>query len=512
MKKIIAGVMAFFFAAALVGCGNGGSNDTSSGEKANHSGGNIKAGDYVNFGNYNWQVLEVNGSKGLILCERILDYRAYNNDAEATTWAECDLREYLNNDFLLNFNDEERKMILPVINENPDNPWDFSEQGGNNMTDGGADTEDSVFLLDLDDVIKYFSEDGEKSMIYQSQLGAREEKFHDGSEDCRKAYFISGNISNPKSTSWILRTPGMFSDAVVYVGISGAIDMKGVWVEEEKCGIRPAIWIKNINSLERSVVKCNNPDCSACSNGVYRDSPSPDTGCVFCGYRGECTDKEAHSRVYHDWRYNYITITDEMLEEMYRIEEEFRNEWLKLAALLEEGESMVDSTTGNMRIAAVVSNDVRSRILVLEVKEISIRRDYQSMTADQFNETKAYLENRTELLREVEETLNQAIIQANSSSKTFEEKGADLVNAIIVEVVRTRAKLFVSNINESLWNSGYYHKLFGVKNAKFAYYLEDELLQREIDEFFGSNKIEEWGGGKEGTLDEYLKAIFLSDE
>lgn len=510
MKKTIAGLLAAFIAVSLAGCG-GGDGIASSAKTFGQSGASIKAGDYVEFGNYNWQVLEVKGGKGLIISERVLDYRPYNNEAEGTTWAECDLREYLNNDFLQSFSDDEKKLIASVKNENPDNPWDFRKQDGNNMTDGGADTEDSVFLLDIDEVIKYYSKDGKDSMIYESQLGEREEKFSDGYEEQRKAYFLSGSISDPRSVSWILRTPGMYQDAVAYVGISGAIDVGGVWVEDERCGIRPAMWIKNINSLKKSIFKCTDPDCSICSSGIYGDTPAPDTGCPICGYRGECANKEVHNRVYHDWRYNYITITDEMLDEVYKIEDEFKNEWLKIAELLEEGESMVNSNNGSIRIAAVVSNDVRSKILAVEVKETSLRRNYKAMTAKQFNEEKAYLENRTELLREVEDTLNQAIIEANSSSRTFDEKSKDLVNAVLVEVVRKKSKEFISNVNEKLWRSGYYHRVFGVENAEYFYNAEEELSQSEIDEFFGSNKVKDWGG-KEATLDGYLKAVFLNDK
>lgn len=507
MRKPIASLLAVIIAVSLSSCGNGAKSSANS---FGNSTENHKVGDYVEFGNYNWQVLEVKGSKGLIISERVLDYLPYNNKAEDTTWAECDLREYLNNDFLSSFSNDERKLIMSVKNENPDNPWDFREQGGINMTDGGADTEDSVFLLDIDDVIKYYSKDGKDSMIYESQLGTREEKFSDGNEEQRRAYFLNGNIADPHAVSWILRTPGMYQDTVAYVGISGGINVGGIWVEDERCGIRPAMWIKNINSLKKSMMKCTDPDCSICKSGIYGENFIPDTACPFCGYRGECTSKEEHDRLYHDWRYNYVTITDDMLNEMYLIEDEFKNEWLKIAELLEEGESFVNSNNGGIRIAAVVSNDVRSKVLAVEVKEISLRRNYKAMTSKQFNEEKAYLENRTELLREVEDTLNQAIIEANASSRTADEKSKDLVNAVLTEVVRKKSKEFMSDINEKLWRSGYYYKLAGEEYAEYIYNAEEEQLQSQIDEFFGSNKIEDWSG-KKATLDEYLKAIFLND-
>lgn len=67
---------------------------------------NIRVGDIVKFGNYNWQVLEIKGGKALILSERILEQRAYNHTNTDITWANCSLREYLNGDFYDSFDDE----------------------------------------------------------------------------------------------------------------------------------------------------------------------------------------------------------------------------------------------------------------------------------------------------------------------------------------------------------------------------------------------------------------------
>ena len=66
---------------------------------------NLKTGDRITFGSYEqdnnssngpepigWRVLEVSGGSALVVSEYALDARAYNEDYESVTWAECTLR------------------------------------------------------------------------------------------------------------------------------------------------------------------------------------------------------------------------------------------------------------------------------------------------------------------------------------------------------------------------------------------------------------------------------------
>jgi hypothetical protein len=39
------------------------------------------------------------------------------------TWADCDLRAYLNGGFYNSFNDSDRMRIAEALNENKDNQW-----------------------------------------------------------------------------------------------------------------------------------------------------------------------------------------------------------------------------------------------------------------------------------------------------------------------------------------------------------------------------------------------------
>lgn len=508
-KRITAAVLAAAITLSVSAC----NNTTYNREKSpvTQGGGNIAIGEYVKFGDYNWQVLDVKNGSALILSERILDYRPYNNLPAETTWAECDLRAYLNGEFYNNFGDKERQLIMPVKNENPDNPWDFSEQGGCAATKGGKDTEDYIFLLSLDEIIRYFSTDGKDSMLYQSQLGAREMKLSDGFEKSRIAYNLNGDITNPSGTAWFLRSPGMYQENAAYIGSKGSIAVCGTWVEGTTYGMRPAMWVKNAGSLEKSPVVCSDPDCSACKSGVYSDNPKEGSKCIICGYGRACKDKTAHNRLYHDWVYNCVSITKEMLDEIYKIEDSFKQVWLDIFELLQDGQSSLDSSRQKIRISQVVSNEVSNRITALEEKEVSTTYNYRSMTLKQFAEKKAYLENRTALLKEVKSVIQKAVAEANASAVTFEENTKRFFSALLIEILRETVKNQISDKNEKLWDAGYYNALFGDKLAGIAYDEFEKLSQDKIDELFGSNKLIEWENGGGAMLDGYLEAVFFGE-
>jgi hypothetical protein len=56
-------------------------------------------GSVIPFAGYDWRVLEVKGGKALLISEKVLEAREYNNELKNITWAECTLRAYLNGDF-----------------------------------------------------------------------------------------------------------------------------------------------------------------------------------------------------------------------------------------------------------------------------------------------------------------------------------------------------------------------------------------------------------------------------
>jgi hypothetical protein len=182
---------------------------------------------YVEFGKYKWRVLDVKDGKALLLSEEILEKREYHHE-DVSTWENCDLRGYLNVDFLWTFNDEEQKQIATVINKNEDNQW-FSTEGGN-------DTKDNIFLLSLTECVKYF---GDSGRFHNPTKGDKDQgDFHDQYNDVRKAKY-----SNDWH-GWWLRSPGKDSSYAAYVSISGKLNMYLYHIDYTEGGVRPALWLK----------------------------------------------------------------------------------------------------------------------------------------------------------------------------------------------------------------------------------------------------------------------------
>jgi hypothetical protein len=142
MKKLTAATLILALALCLTACGG----DTAANVDA------PAVGDIIQFGGYDWQVLEVKGSTALLLSKDILELRLYNDEDEDVTWEICDLRKYLNGNFYNSFSEDDRVQIMEAKIENKDNQW--------YDTKGGETTNDYIFLLSLEEVVKYFGDSG----------------------------------------------------------------------------------------------------------------------------------------------------------------------------------------------------------------------------------------------------------------------------------------------------------------------------------------------------------------
>ena len=125
-------------------------NTTGSGEVSLEK---AAAGDRVSFGSHVWYVLERDETRTKMImfqAEKFEEFRhtPYHKKQEDVTWETCDLRKWLNSEFLeSDFTQEEREKILTVEVKNAAN----SVYG----TSGGKDTKDKVFLLSTDEVVEY---------------------------------------------------------------------------------------------------------------------------------------------------------------------------------------------------------------------------------------------------------------------------------------------------------------------------------------------------------------------
>ena len=124
---------------------------------------NIKqaeVGDIVEFGNYNqdnilengkegvtWVVTGIEDDKVYLLSEQIVDVKPFNEEFEDTTWENSTIREWLNNEFKQEiFTNDEQLYLYEKTNINKD----LGHKNG--VTDGGNDTTDEIYLLDLNEI------------------------------------------------------------------------------------------------------------------------------------------------------------------------------------------------------------------------------------------------------------------------------------------------------------------------------------------------------------------------
>lgn len=203
----------------------------------------MQAGNIIKFGKYEWRVLDIENSAALIVTENIVALRAYHNKSGDITWADCELREYLNTEFFNDFTEAEKVKILATTVKNCDNPW-FD-------TTGGDDTIDRIFLLSIEEVVcKYFGDSSENLQVPNGKY---------------KYWFTRKDVNNDKRIStylghiwwWWLRSPGRKQVKAVYIhgdgniGIQGNSALKcnlsGVYHpvnNDVRGGVRPALWMK----------------------------------------------------------------------------------------------------------------------------------------------------------------------------------------------------------------------------------------------------------------------------
>ena len=200
----------------------------------------MQTGDKISFGSYEWRVLEVKNNTALIITEYIIEQRAYHNAYKDITWADCSLRKYLNSEFYDRFTAAEKSRIIPVLNKNPDNQW--------YGTKGGTDTQDSIFLLSIEETVcRYFGDSSSK--LYSP---GKNQRYWFERKDKNNSKRIA-RLEKRKEGSWWwwLRSPGRVSIKAVYIhgdgniGIQGNNILKGNISDGEcKGGLRPALWLK----------------------------------------------------------------------------------------------------------------------------------------------------------------------------------------------------------------------------------------------------------------------------
>jgi len=190
------------------------------------SGSNVyEVGKTVRFGEWKWQVLDIQDGKALLITKPIVEKRIYNEWTEVT-WETCTLRAYLNSEFLEKLSAEEQARICDTENVNLHNQW--------SGTSGGSSTTDKVFLLSIEEVVKYFGDSGQlKNKNPDSQY-----QIDDQYNGERVARFKSSRFW------WWLRSPGFTEYYAAFVHPGGEVSLNGNFADYDGIGIRPALWLK----------------------------------------------------------------------------------------------------------------------------------------------------------------------------------------------------------------------------------------------------------------------------
>ena len=185
----------------------------------------LKIGSIERFGGHDWRVLDVQSEKALLLRETIWDTRPYHRPGKAVNWENCTLRKELNDEFCSSILQADRSRIVKSPVTNAKNPW--SGAGG------GKDTYDYVFLLNIEEVVRYFGDSGQLNRIPKSEFW-----MNDQYNSTRIAKKADGTAS-----WWWLRSPGNLSDDAANVRNVGTILIYGDSVISVAGGVRPALWL-----------------------------------------------------------------------------------------------------------------------------------------------------------------------------------------------------------------------------------------------------------------------------
>lgn len=161
-----------------------------------------------------WRVLDKQEDRVLVIAEEGIDSKPYNTFYKSVTWETCTLRLWLNEVFIKTaFSEMERGQILavPVIPE---------------KNTPGYETTDRIFLLNADEVEKYFEKDG----VF--------------CKPSKSVATLSPYINEENQCGWWwLRTSASNTLKACRVNSKGAVRGESTSVSKEGGLVRPAMWL-----------------------------------------------------------------------------------------------------------------------------------------------------------------------------------------------------------------------------------------------------------------------------
>lgn len=199
----------------------------------------VEVGAVIEFGHYEqdadtengaepiqWRVMAVEDGKALLVSDKALTARPFNDRYEAYSWGDSSLRAWLNGAFMdAAFSETERAAILETQVDNS------AEQGYSEYATpseaASASTADHVFLLSYAEIQQLFS--GRSARRFQCELTAQ--AVADG------AY----QGTNNSFAWWWLRSPGAGEKDAAGMRNTGKVNHRDV--NSASGAVRPAMWI-----------------------------------------------------------------------------------------------------------------------------------------------------------------------------------------------------------------------------------------------------------------------------
>lgn len=232
--------------------------------------------DCIWFGNYyqnnstkkepiKWRVLSVDGDDAFVWADKILDCKRYHSIYEDVTWEKCEVRGWLNNDFLNTaFSTSEISAIkmTKVIN---DGNVDWNMNASN-------DTYDKIYLLSITEAKN--TSYGFSSNYKENDMGRRGLPTPYSME---KGIYVSKREECLGWSSTWLRSPGRNSSEAAYISYSGYIIEGGGWVNNYETGIRPVMHIDLASTSEWNYAGTVSSDGTVKEVSIKKEDATTDT-------------------------------------------------------------------------------------------------------------------------------------------------------------------------------------------------------------------------------------------
>ena len=185
-----------------------------------------------------WIVIADSEDRLLLLSDKVLDQKVFNEGYDATNWETSSVRKWLNGDFYnAAFNDEEKTIIEDYVTV----PGDVSA--------GTGDVTDKVFLLSNEEAEAYIgAEEGAAGSHLSAKVTTR--AINAGVWYITEEYYSLFGFKDKGFSdemigcgNWWLRSNGKDDTRIMDVGASGIIRLTGHEAASGQDGVRPAIYI-----------------------------------------------------------------------------------------------------------------------------------------------------------------------------------------------------------------------------------------------------------------------------